>query len=71
VVRIEFTMPEALTQWRFMGFAHDRQLRSGFLTDTVVMALPYLMEYPYECSDQTACGRGTPAVGAMSTSPCT
>lgn len=31
VVRLKFTMPEALTKWRFLGFAHDRQLRSGFL----------------------------------------
>lgn len=30
-VRLTFTMPEALTQWRFLGFAHDRDLRSGFL----------------------------------------
>jgi hypothetical protein len=24
-----FTMPEALTTWRFLGFAHDPELRSG------------------------------------------
>src|SRR5205823_8718801 len=30
VVRMTFTMPEALTEWKFMGFAHDRNLRSGF-----------------------------------------
>ncbi|MCX7009037.1 MAG: MG2 domain-containing protein, partial [Kiritimatiellaeota bacterium] len=30
-VRMEFTMPEALTQWKFMGFAHDNALRSGYL----------------------------------------
>jgi len=29
VVTMSFTMPEALTQWRFMGFAHDALLRSG------------------------------------------
>mgnify|MGYP006281723165 CR=1 FL=1 len=34
-VRMEFTMPEALTQWRFMGFAHDRELRAGRLDATV------------------------------------
>lgn len=28
-VRLSFTMPEALTEWRFLAFAHDRQLRSG------------------------------------------
>ena len=38
VVRMEFTMPEALTKWRFMGFAHDGDLRAGFLSDTMVTA---------------------------------
>ncbi|MFC1763118.1 alpha-2-macroglobulin [Planctomycetota bacterium] len=37
-VRMEFTMPEALTEWKFQGFAHDNGLRSGYLTDTVVTA---------------------------------
>jgi 5-hydroxyisourate hydrolase-like protein (transthyretin family) len=44
VVRMEFTMPEALTQWRFLGFAHDRQMRSGFLTDTTVTAKDLMVE---------------------------
>lgn len=35
-VRIEFTMPEALTEWRFLALAHDRQLRSGSLIDKAV-----------------------------------
>ena len=25
-VKLEFSMPEALTKWKFMGFAHDAQL---------------------------------------------
>ena len=29
-VRLSFTMPETLTSWKFLGFAHDRELRSGF-----------------------------------------
>lgn len=33
---MQFTMPEALTQWRFLSFAHDQQLRSGSLFDSVV-----------------------------------
>ncbi|MCI0699867.1 MAG: hypothetical protein L0241_02115, partial [Planctomycetia bacterium] len=37
-VRMEFTMPEALTKWKFLGFAHDKNLRSGFITDSVVTA---------------------------------
>ena len=37
-VRMEFTMPEALTKWKFLGFAHDKAMRSGFLTDSMVTA---------------------------------
>ena len=44
VVRIEFTIPEALTEWRFQGFAHDNQMRSGFLTDTTVTAKDLMVE---------------------------
>ncbi len=44
MVKLEFTMPEALTQWRFMGFAHDGDLRSGFLSDTVVTSKDLMVE---------------------------
>jgi uncharacterized protein YfaS (alpha-2-macroglobulin family) len=44
VVRMEFTMPEALTQWKFLGFAHDSQMRSGYLTDTTVTAKDLMVE---------------------------
>ncbi|UCF14744.1 MAG: hypothetical protein JSW59_15125 [Phycisphaerales bacterium] len=44
VVRIEFTIPEALTEWRFMGFAHDNEMRSGFLTDTTVTAKDLMVQ---------------------------
>jgi hypothetical protein len=44
VVRMEFTMPEALTEWKFMGFAHDRDLRSGYLQDKVVTAKDLMVE---------------------------
>ncbi|MHC4629005.1 MAG: alpha-2-macroglobulin family protein, partial [Planctomycetota bacterium] len=44
VVRIEFTMPEALTEWKFMGFAHDNELRSGFLTGTTVTAKDLMIQ---------------------------
>jgi hypothetical protein len=36
VVRLTFTLPEALTEWRFLGFAHDRELRAGSLRGTAV-----------------------------------
>jgi len=44
VVRMSFTMPDALTQWKFLGFAHDAQLRSGSLTDKVVTAKDLMVE---------------------------
>jgi len=44
VVRLEFTLPEALTRWKFMGFAHDAQCRSGFFTDEAVTAKDLMVQ---------------------------
>ncbi len=44
IVRISFTMPEALTEWRFLGFAHDAQLRVGFLAGRAVTAKDLMVE---------------------------
>jgi len=38
VARIRFQTPEALTQWRFLGFAHDTALRSGGIQALAVTA---------------------------------
>jgi uncharacterized protein YfaS (alpha-2-macroglobulin family) len=43
-VRLTFTMPEALTKWRFMGFAHDRSVRSGFLEAHAVTAKDLMVQ---------------------------
>ena len=43
-VAMQFTMPEALTTWRFIGFAHDRELRSGYLEDKVVTAKDVMVQ---------------------------
>lgn len=43
-VAMEFTMPEALTTWRFMGFAHDRELRSGFIEAKVVTSKDIMVQ---------------------------
>lgn len=43
-LELEFQMPEALTTWRFLGFAHDQKLRSGLLTDTVVTAKDLMIQ---------------------------
>ena len=44
IVRMEFTMPEALTKWKFLGFAHDKEMRSGFLSDSMVMAKDIMVQ---------------------------
>ena len=43
-VRISFTLPEALTTWRFLGFAHDRELRSGFLAGQTITAKDLMVQ---------------------------
>ncbi len=43
-VRMEFVMPEALTQWRFLSFAHDARLRGGSLTGTTVTAKDFMVQ---------------------------
>jgi hypothetical protein len=44
VVRMTFTMPEALTKWRFLGFAHDQSVRSGGLEDHAVTAKDLMVQ---------------------------
>ncbi len=44
VVKIQFTAPEALTEWKFLGFAHDAQLRAGLLTDKAVTSKDLMVE---------------------------
>jgi uncharacterized protein YfaS (alpha-2-macroglobulin family) len=33
---ISFTIPEALTRWKMLGFAHTKELKSGFVTKELV-----------------------------------
>ena len=42
---LEFTLPESLTSWRFIGIAHDKNMRMGII-DTVVVAQKQLMVQP-------------------------
>ncbi len=44
VVKMQFTMPEALTEWKFMGFSHDKNLRGGLLQDSVVTAKEIMVQ---------------------------
>lgn len=34
-VRISFTIPEALTEWKLLAFAHTKDMSTGYLTGTV------------------------------------
>ena len=35
-VAINFTLPESVTTWKFMGLAHDKDMRNGLLVDEAV-----------------------------------
>lgn len=35
-VAINFTLPESVTTWKFMGLAHDKEMRNGCLVDEAV-----------------------------------
>lgn len=41
---LEFVVPEALTSWKVMAFAHDRELRSGYLQAEVVTNKDLMVE---------------------------
>ena len=43
-VRITFTMPEALTQWKFIGFAHDKDMRTGTLVGETITAKDLMVQ---------------------------
>ena len=42
---LSFILPESLTSWRFIGLAHDKNMRMGII-DTVVVAQKQLMIQP-------------------------
>ena len=43
-VKIEFEIPEALTQWKFMGFTHDADLRTALLTGEMVTSKDLMVQ---------------------------
>ena len=43
-VRIEFEIPEALTKWKFMGFAHDNELKASLLTDEMTTSKDLMVQ---------------------------
>jgi uncharacterized protein YfaS (alpha-2-macroglobulin family) len=43
-VKIEFEVPEALTTWKFMGLAHDADLRTGMLVDEMTTSKDLMVQ---------------------------
>ena len=43
-VSISFTLPDALTEWKFMGMAHTQQLDYGMLTSKVKSSKPFMVQ---------------------------
>ena len=44
VVRMEFEIPEALTKWKFFGFAHDNDLRACLLSDEMTTSKDLMVQ---------------------------
>ena len=44
VVRMSFSMPESVTEWRFMAFAHDRDLKSGSIEARTITAKDIMVQ---------------------------
>ena len=43
-VSISFTVPDALTQWRFLGLAHTQDVDYALWTDTVQTSKPFMIQ---------------------------
>ena len=43
-VEFSFTIPEALTEWKLMTMAHDKELASGYSTKTVITQKPLMVQ---------------------------
>ena len=43
-VRIVFTMPDALTEWKFIGFAHTQQMDYGMITAKAKTSKPFMVQ---------------------------
>ena len=43
-VTINFTLPESLTQWNFLAFAHTQDMNYGFLSDKIVARKLFMIQ---------------------------
>jgi len=43
-VHISFTLPESLTEWKFMGFAHTKDVRYGMVDTTIIAKKDFMIQ---------------------------
>ena len=43
-VEISFTLPESLTKWKFLGFAHDKEMNNGVITAEAVAQKTFMVQ---------------------------
>ena len=43
-INIEFTLPESLTEWKFMGLAHTKDMDYGMITDKTVASKEFMLQ---------------------------
>ena len=43
-VQIAFTLPESLTEWKFLGFAHTEDVRYGLMTASAVASKDFMVQ---------------------------
>ena len=43
-VSISFTLPDVLTEWKFMGLAHTQQMDYGMLTSNIKASKPFMVQ---------------------------
>ena len=44
VAEISFTLPESLTKWKFLGFAHDKEMNNGVITAEAVAQKSFMVQ---------------------------
>ena len=44
MIRVSFTLPESLTEWKFMGFVHDERMNNGVMTSKTMARKPFVVQ---------------------------
>ena len=67
-VAIRFTLPESVTTWKFMGLAHDKEMRNGLLVDEAVAQKTVMVQPNMPRFLRASLSRSRPAISVMDTS---